>query len=140
MHIIENEGQAIAGTNYWDSQHAAAGYAFLSWNAGAGRILLPAALVSALPDMRAAHYVIVSQGPWRVKDGRDAWELLFEDGSDAPYCLHLVAEQSDRRLPDKDQGGGFVVTVWTREGEQLRLPGKYRKVREIPCLAPWKTH
>lgn len=72
----------------------------------------------------------------RSRGGRDAWELLFEDGSDAPYCLHLIMEQSDRRLPDKDQGGGFVITVWTREGEQLRLPGKYRKVREVPCMAP----
>ncbi|HCF0987694.1 TPA: hypothetical protein NI674_006241 [Pseudomonas aeruginosa] len=140
MHVIENDGQAIAGTNYWESKHAAAGYAFLSWNAGAGRIMLPDALAPALADMRAARYVIVSRGPWRALGGREAWELLFEDDSDSPYCLHLVTEQSDRLLPDTDQGGGFVIAVWTRHGEQLRLPGKYRKVREIPCLDPWNTH
>ncbi|WP_338807027.1 hypothetical protein V8U11_08180 [Pseudomonas chlororaphis] len=137
MHIIENDGPAISRTNYWDSAHAARGYAFLSWNAGAGRVLLPDALAPALPDMRAARYVIVSLGPWLEQGAREAWELLFEDGSDAPYCLHLVAEQSDRRLPDTDQGGGFVITVWTRDGEQLRLPARFRKVTEIPCLDPW---
>ena len=64
-------------------------------------------------------------------------ELLFEDGSDSPFCLHLVAEQTDRLLPENNQGGGFYVTVWTRGGEKLRLPGKYRQVAAIPCLAPW---
>ncbi|MFK1437590.1 hypothetical protein ACIU0H_28585 [Pseudomonas aeruginosa] len=137
MHFIENDGQSITRTNYWDSVHATEGYAFLSWNAGAGRVLLPDALAPALADMRVAQYVIVSLGPWRAQAGREAWELLFEDGSDTPYCLHLVCEQSDRRLPDTDQGGGFVIAVWTRDGEQLRLPAKFRKVVEIPCLEPW---
>lgn len=39
MHIIENDGRAISRTNYWDSAHAAKGYTFLSWNAGAGRVM-----------------------------------------------------------------------------------------------------
>lgn len=38
---------------------------------------------------------------------------------------------------EDNQGGGFVVSVWTRAGEQLRLPGKYRVVAEVPCLAAW---
>lgn len=140
MLIIENQGQAIARTNYWDSDHAKAGYFFLSWNAGAGRLLMPDSQKAALAEMRSAKYVIVSRGPWTDQGGRDALEMLFEDGSDSPYCLHLVAEQTDRLLPDDNQGGGFVITVWTRGGEKLRLPGRYRTVKSLPCLAPWESH
>lgn len=137
MLTISNKGQAVEHTNYWDSDHAKAGYCFLSWNAGAARLLLPDVLKPALKEMRSARYVIVSRGPWTEHGGRDALELLFEDNSDSPYCLHLVAEQTDRLLPEDNQGGGFVVTVWTRGGEKLRVPGKYRTVPAIPCLEEW---
>ncbi len=137
MLTISNKGQAIEQTNYWDSDHAKAGYCFLSWNAGAARLLLPDALKPSLREMRSACYVIISRGPWIEHGGRDALELLFEDKSDSPYCLHLVAEQTDRLLPEDNQGGGFVVTVWMRGGEKLRVPGKYRVVPAIPCLEEW---
>lgn len=137
--IIENKGQSIASTNYWDSEQARAGFCYLSWNAGAARLLMPDGLKSILREMRTAQYVIVSRGPWHEQGGRDALELLFEDGTDSPYCLHLVAEQTDRLLPEDNQGGGFMVTVWTRGGEKLRLPGKYRRVASIPCLEPWSV-
>lgn len=138
---IINDGQRIIETNYWDSEHAQAGFCFLSWNAGAARVLLPDSMLpAALNEMRTAKCAIVSRGPWTDQGGRDSLEVLFEDGSDSPYCLHLVAEQTDRMLPEDNQGGGFVVTVWTRHGEQLRLDGKYRAVGEIPCLDPWIVH
>ena len=33
MFFIENEGQAVAETDYWQSVQAQAGYVYLSWNA-----------------------------------------------------------------------------------------------------------
>lgn len=84
--------------------------------------------------MKGAQYVIISRGKYA---DRDALEILFEDGSDAPFCIHLMAEQSDRMLPESDQGGGFVVTVWTRGGQKHRYNGKYRIVESLPCLDPW---
>lgn len=137
---IENRGQAIVRTNYWDSEPARAGFVYLSWNAGAGRLLLPDAVKDHLREMRSARYVIVSRGPWLEQGAREALELLFEDGSDEPYVVTLVAEQCDRLLPDSDQGGGFAITVWTRGGEKLRLPGKYRKVAALPCMTSWSEH
>lgn len=136
---IKNDGQHIVSTDYWDSKHARAGYFFLSWNAGAARLLVPDSQQTALRVIQTAREVIVSRGPWNDQGGRDALEVLFEDGSDSPYCIHLVAEQCDRMLPEDNQGGGFVVTVWTRKGEQLRLPGKYREVPSLPCLEPWSV-
>ncbi len=140
MLTILNAGQAIKKTNYFDSAHARAGMCYLSWNAGAGRVLLPDSLLPDIQEMRSAKYVVVSRGPWTDQGGREAIELLFEDGSDDPFCLHLVIEQTDRRIPETDQGGGFVITICTRAGEQLRFAGKYRVVEEIPCLLPWSEH
>lgn len=137
---IHNDGPAISGTNYWDTEHAGAGYFYLSWNAGAARLLVPDTRVGEIAEMRTGEYVILSYGPWTDQGGRPAWELLWEDGSDAPYALHLVEEQTDRRPPEADQGGGLIVTAWTRGGLAATWPGKYRRVREIPCLRPWSEH
>lgn len=137
MIIIKNQGQSIVSTNYWNSDHAKAGYCFLSWNAGAARLLVPDRIESEIQEMRSARFVIVSRGPWIENGSRDALELLFEDGSDNPYCLHMVAEQTDRLLPEDNQGGSFFVTIWTKAGEKLRFEGKYRTVQSIPCLDPW---
>lgn len=138
MYRFDNEGQRLLATNYWDSEAAQAGYCFLSWNAGAARLLLPDSRKAEwLPEMRSAKEVLVSRGPWTDQGGRQALELLFGDGTDSPFCIHLVAEQCDRLIPETDQGSGFVVAVWTRGGVKLRLPGRYRVVDKIPCLLPW---
>lgn len=140
MITIENKGQRLVATNYWDSDHARAGYLYLSWNAGAARLLVPDSQKPLIREMKTGKYVIVSRGPWSDQGGRDGLELLFEDGSDAPFAVHLVADQTDRLLPEENQGGGFVVSVWTRGGKKLRLPGKYRRVDIIPCMQPWREH
>jgi hypothetical protein len=140
MLTIQNEGQAIKATNYWDSEHARNGLVYLSWNAGAGRVLIPDSVKPRLREMKGAREVIVSRGPWTDQGGRDALELLWEDGSDNPFCLHLSAEQCDRLIPEAQQGGGFVIATWTRGGLQERWPGRYRVVDAIPCLLPWETH
>lgn len=102
MFFIENEGQAVARTDYWQSVQAQAGYVYLSWNAGAARLLVPDAAKYLLREMRGAEYVIISKG---ALHGRDALELVFEDGSDAPFVIHMLSEQCDRLLPENNQGG-----------------------------------
>lgn len=141
MLYIENKGQAILSTTYWDSPLAGAGMVFLSWNAGAARILIPDSQKAFVREMRSAKEVIVSRGQWNTEQGpRDALELLFEDGTEAPFAIHIVAEQTDRMIPEHQQGGGFVVAAWTRGGMKQRWPGRYRVVESIPCLDPWSDH
>jgi hypothetical protein len=141
MLLIQNKGQAIASTNYWDSEIATAGLVFLSWNAGAARLLIPDSQKAFVREMRSAKEVIVSRGQWSTEQGpRDALELLFEDGTDAPFVIHIVSEQTDRMIPEHQQGGGFVVSAWTRGGMKQRWPGRYRVVEALPCLAHWSEH
>ena len=132
--FFQNQGQKLESTNYWDSEHAKNGYFYLSWNAGAARLLVPDIHKPAIRDMKSAKYVIVSKGKWQ---GRDALELLFEDFSDSPYAIHLVTEQTDRLIPEGGQGSGLVVTIWTKGGLKGRLKGKYRIVDNLPCLQGW---
>jgi hypothetical protein len=137
---IENAAQRIIKTDYWDSEYARAGYFYLSWNARAGRLLVPDAQKPALTEMRSARLVIVSSGPIadpRAGGTRPALELLFEDDSDSPYAIHIVEEQTDRKLPETNQGGGFLIAAWTRGGLKHSWPGKYREVDELPCLQAW---
>ena len=137
--FFHNKGQAIVSTNYWTSKEAKCGLCFLTWKANAARLLVPDPVKPVIREMRKARYVIVSRGLWHEQGEREAFELLFEDGSDNQLCLHILAEQTDKLMPD-DKSSGFWVTVWTRGGEKLRLPGKYRNVASIPCLSPWGAH
>ncbi len=89
-------------------------------------MLIPDAQKAILRELRGAREVIVSRGPLVSQGGRDALELLWEDGSDAPFVVHLVAEQTDRLIPEYQQGGGFVITAWKRWPERAlarALPG-----------------
>lgn len=140
MLVIQNKGQAIASTNYWDSPQAKEGFFFLSWNAGAARLLVPDSQKPHIRELRRTRYVIISRGPIHMYGGREGLELLFEDHSGNPYCVHMMAEQSDRLIPEKDQGGDLCLSVWTRGGMKCRFPAKYRRVQSIPCLEPWLTH
>lgn len=134
---IVNNGKDLLGTNYWDTPQAQKGFFYLSWNAGAARLLVPNSVENQINEMKTARYVVISRGKW---NGRDALELMFEDGSDSPYCLHLLTEQCDRLLPKTDQGSGFSVDIWTKDGKQESFNGKYRTVKELPCLDAWVDH
>jgi len=131
-----NDGQKIVSTNYWESEHARRGFCYLSWNAGAARLLVPDSQRAAINEMRTGKEIIISRGVLQPQ-GRDALELLFEDYTDSPYSIHIVTEQCDRLLPETDQGGGFVVSIWTRKGLEFERPGKYRVVGVLPCLEAW---
>lgn len=137
---VENAGQRIIKTNYWDSEDQHAGLFYLSWNAGAARLLVPDAQQPALTEMHSARMVIVSRGPLvnpRTGHPSDALELLFEDDTESPYVLHIAMEQTDRMLPPDNQGGGFIFAAWTRGGLKHTWPGKYRTVESLPCLDAW---
>lgn len=132
---IENDGPKIKSTNYWESENARKGLVYLSTNAGCVRLLVPDISSGFISEMKTGKHVIMSRGPWPAAGKDDAVELLFEDFTDTPFAIHLQAGQCDM-LPDGK--GGWSFAAWTREGVQVELPLKYRRVREIPWLRPWK--
>lgn len=135
---IENDGPAIRTTNYWGSEADRVGAMHLSPNAGAFRLLLPSGWESAIAEMETATVVVVSRGPMQ---GRDAIELLFDDGTADPFAVHLGAGQCTPLPVAADAGRQFVLTVWTnRRGkphQSLSRPAWYRIVPRLPWLKPW---
>lgn len=131
---IQNDGANIVSTNYWQTPHAAAGAFFLSFNAGAARLLVPKQIEQEIEEMRGASEVIISRG---LLGGQMALELLWEDGSDSPYSIHMGTNQCDRLLPDSDHGSDIPVSVWTETGKAAEWPGRYRIAQTLPCLQPW---
>lgn len=91
--FIENEGQAVARTDYWQSVQAQAGYVYLSWNAGAARLLVPDAAKHLLREMRGAEYVIISKGTLH--------------GRDALFVIHMLSEHVRSPVPRKQPERGF---------------------------------
>lgn len=94
MFEIVSDGPLIARTTYWDCELAANGLLYLSWNARTARLLVPDDQRGMLNEMATGREVIISRGPWQTIGGRDALELLFEDDSDSPFCLHIGVEQT----------------------------------------------
>ena len=136
--IIENDGALIRQTNYWDSPMARNGKVFLTWNAKTGRLLLPDSQLNCLGEIRTASSVIVTRGPWPEVGKAEALEILFEDGSNSPFCFHIGSEQTDRLPPKSEHGRDISFTVWSRSALEVSLPAKFRMAPRIPCLDPWE--
>jgi hypothetical protein len=140
MLIISNKGQAIAETNFWSSDMALRGYCYLTWNAGAARLLLPPSQEGNLKDMKSSKQVVITRGYMPEFDLTDALEIMFDDRSDSPFCLFICREQTDYIPKTIDYGRDFWLTVWTKRGQQLRLPAVSRPALALPCLEPWKPN
>lgn len=135
---IGNQGGELVSTNYWDSPMAKGGLLYLSWNAGVARILLPDNCKKILREIKTGKYCIISQGPqFTYNRSAGAVELLFEDHTDSPFSMLIAAGQVDRLVDCTKPQEGFNVTVWSRNGKLLSMPGKLRKATQLPCLQPW---
>jgi hypothetical protein len=138
--IISNDGPRIVETNFWETRFDRDGLMYLSINARALRLLLPRNLEEYLADMASAKLVILSRPR---NPGKYAMEILFDDGTDSPFALHLDTPQIDRLPPPEDDGrADLECTVWTqpRRGvphEALRRPAAYRVVPRLPWLKAW---
>ncbi len=135
MFKIINDGGAIQETNYFDSEHAKSGLFFVSWNASVARVLVPDGRMDVIDEMRTGRICVISRG---LLNRVDALELMFDDGSDSPFALHVDMRQTDRAVPDDHKP--FTVAAWTRAGKVAEWPAKYRVVKKLPYLMPWIAH
>lgn len=138
---IHNHGPLILRTNYWDSDLARAGKIWCSVNAGAIRVLLPPAAYGVLGDMRAAKYCVLSRGPWPAERRKDAIEILWDDGSDNPFVLHLTPESFDLLPAEPEPGREWICSTWiAKDGKPHKSMERichWRRVEKIPCLRAW---
>lgn len=118
--VIENDGQEIKHTNYWETEHADRGLMYLSVNAGVLRLLVPAGQVAAgvIDEIRTgtrAELVPTIRPQLR----RSHLDLVFEDGSPSPYSISIDRQQVDI-IPHN--GNNKRLLVYTEAGLVLELP------------------
>lgn len=130
--MIANRGGDIEETNYFDTEMARHGFFFLSWNASVARLLVPDTQRSVLLEMATGKECVITRG---TLAGADALELMFDDHSDAPLALHMCRWATDRLIANDDKP--FTVAAWTRDGKAGEWVGRYRTVKDLPCLRPW---
>ena len=131
---VLSDGQQLIDSNYWASDMERKGLAYLSWNAGAARLMVPKFFERWHGDMRSADHVVLSRGSLNYHDDV-AMEVMFEDGTDAPLCLIIRSEACDHLVPRSDTGP-VAFTVWTEMGRLLALPAWYRVVGALPDKSP----
>ena len=135
MLIIKNDGKDIKSANYWESAYAKNGFFYMSGNDNALRLLVPPSKME-IATVNASE-AIISRGPWPPNNG-DAIEVMLEDGTDAPYCVHFGKEQCDL-LPEPGQEG-LVFSLWGPGPKKLvELPCRYRHAPILPWLKPWES-
>lgn len=139
---VQNNGPELIHTNYWITKIARKGYLFLSINAGCFRLLVPPANESELKEMRTGEIALITRGAWPKYGKADAIEILFEDFSDAPYCLYLSSEQCptmplDRDIDKQDQPPRWKLAIYTMNGKLFEMPARYRKADALPFMKQW---
>ena len=133
-----NAGPEVIASTYWTSALARAGKIYASVNAGAIRILLPDSFADELPrEIAAASLAVISVGPWPARGLATAIEIMWEDGTESPYALHLSPESFDL-VPAAPDSGGWTVTTWDLHRgtprKRTQHASLWRRVPFIPCL------
>ncbi len=134
---VTNDGPELISTNYWTSSEAKAGVCYFSVNAGCVRLLLPSTISSGLDDdvLDGTQYVIITRGRF---EGRDGYEVLFEDGSNSPFVIRVLANQWDRPIPAFESGRTDLGFDIYRDGKRIRqLTARFRAVATLPYWQPW---
>lgn len=137
---VHNHGPLVTASNYWESEHALAGKLYVSVNAGAIRVLLPASIRPVLNELRAAEYAILSRGPWPEAKAEDAVEILWEDHTDSPFAWQLTAASFDLLPAEPPAGRGWIISAWDlkkgKPHKALERPCHWRRVPKIPWSKP----
>jgi hypothetical protein len=141
--LVRNDNHKIAETNYWDSEKAKKGFYYMSLNAGYYRLLVPEGNDSFIKEISTANEVVISRGPAQQMNPPrpDAFEIMFEDGSDCPYSITSTPDCWESYPGKENEGwfGKFAVYCKSSKDPVIEFTRVYyRRVKSLPCLEPVK--
>lgn len=121
MLTINNDGDKIADTNFWQTEYNDRGLAYLSANADALRLLIPmSAVADWLPEIKTGKRVLI-EPPARAGYPNHI-DVVFDDGTDSPFSICLDrTRQVDRTLGD----GHARIIIY---------PGSLDNPIALPCV------
>lgn len=139
----ENHGPLIVSSSFWGSEYDRGGKLYCSCNAGCVRVLVPSVHRSMIEECRGSQYVILSRGPWPEMRLPDAVELLFEDGTESPFALHLSPESFDLLPAEPEPGKEWTLAIYdckkNKPHKAVERRCFWRRVEKIPWLKPWEN-
>lgn len=137
-----NHGPLIVSSTYWGSEHEKRGKVYCSVNAGCIRLLVPRRARRLIADCRSGKYAVLSRGPWPQMRLDDAVEIMWEDGSDSPFAMHLSPESFDLLPGEPAPGMEWTISVWDEKKGRPHLAVQrrchWRRVPNLPWLRPWE--
>ena len=110
---IDNEGQRIIRTDYWQTPHAAQGLLYCSINAGAVRLLVP-------PSVAATLLAEVPREPRPVLQQTEReLSIRWDDDPEQPYEIAIDMSQCDRRIHETDLGRVLPLIWYSSRGAAM---------------------
>lgn len=133
--VVENDKGKIIRTNFFETEREDKGVLYLSFNAATFRLLLPKEKEYTISEMKTAKDIVITRGPF---SGAFIIEILFDDLTSTPFCMHLSRTQVDL-LIDADKKTTYELDfIVYGEGLRPLLETKcyYRYSSKIPDMRP----
>lgn len=127
----------LVSTGYFDSEYNSKGYFYLLYNNKCFYLFVPDTLNQINMELKTGKYVVLTTGNFDLYN-RDMVELMFEDFSDDPYCLHLSKEQLILPIDDSFHRKKFKLKVLCREGivMETEIYIRSKQQYQLPYLKP----
>ena len=140
---IGNNSQEITSTNYFESEYNLRGYFYISINAGCVRLLIPDRASNDqvfISDITSAKEIVLSMlKKYLREEGKQSVELMFDDHSENPYCLHVATNQIDRLPLAEDDNSVMRFISYAKDLRVIHdTKCGFRYVNRIPCMAEWR--
>lgn len=125
VYTIQNDGREIVATDWWETPNGAATTAY-SINAGALRLLVAAnSAAEVAREAPTGRVAVLSIGPDKSDPARpERAGLMFDDGSESPFCLLTDLAAFDR-LPAREDD-------WRRDLECIVYGPGLRVLARMP--------
>ena len=128
---IEIDSSNIDKSNFWDSCTEAEEAFFLNIEDKNVNLLMFSSNTQVIKEIEAATAVIVTQGKL---EGKDTYEVLFEDNSDTPFVVMIDLETQSNKEKKAQIKDAITLTVWDNKREYTKMPMRFRKRDELPSL------
>jgi hypothetical protein len=111
--IIENDGEEIKKTNYFESPYARGNKFYLSINGGAVRLLLPPSYIPEFQkEWKLAKRFVLTRKRMIEFGIPDGYEIWLDDKSNDPFKIQMSSNSADRLLPKEDHNRTIQFSVW----------------------------
>ena len=131
------DGNEIIESSYYDSILETKGLFYLQYNRKCFFLFVPTKYISEVEEMKTGSYAVFTTGFDRITR-KDSIEIMFEDYSDKPFCLHLAIDLFQFRIDESFDNLKFMMKIHTPIGKvhEVEVYVRSGKTYLLPYLKP----